>query len=265
MIKSTDEDNKTFPMKIQLASDLHLFHDRTFDFPVTDSDVLILAGDIKPGIRSIEFAQRMADKHEKPVLFVAGNHEYYFHNFVQLHNAFTNISRMSANVFFLDCHAFDYLGVRFIGATLWTDYLLDQRFSQKSVMDAAASYMNDHVYIRSGLEGNFTPDHALTLHNEARTFLRTELARPFDGKKVVITHHAPSLKCAHPAFGINPTAGAFISDCEDLVLQADLWVFGHTHANVDMQVGQCRLISNQRGYPNENVPCPFRNDLVIEI
>lgn len=252
-------------MKIQLASDLHLFHNRTFDFPATDSDVLILAGDIAPGIHSINFAQRTADKHEKPVLFVAGNHEYYFQNYVRLHNAFTNISRTSENVFFLDCQAFDFLGVRFIGATLWTDYLLDQRFSQKSVMDAAATYMNDHIYIRSGLEGNFTPDHALTLHSKARAFLRTELAKPFNGKKVVITHHAPSLKCAHPAFGINPTAGAFISDCEDLILQADLWVFGHTHANVDMQVGQCRLISNQRGYPNENVPCPFRNDLVIEI
>jgi len=34
-------------------------------------------------------------------------------------------------------------------------------------------------------------------------------------------------------------------------------------ANVDMQVGRCRLISNQRGYPREGLAA-YRPDLVIE-
>lgn len=260
-----EKENKRLTMKIQLASDLHLFHHKTYDFPSTDSDVLVLAGDISSGRRSIEYVQKMADKHDKPVLFVAGNHEYYFNNFVQLHESFRNISDKSDNVIFLDRNSFIYKEVRFLGATLWTDYLLDKRFPQTEVMDAAAHYMNDHFYIKSGLNGNFTPDHALTQHKKARAFLSTELSKPYNGKTVVITHHAPSLKCVHPDFGINHTAGAFMSDCDDLIEQADLWLFGHTHANVDLQVGKCRLISNQFGYPNERIPRPYRNDLVIEI
>lgn len=261
------QENKRITMKIQLASDLHLFHDKTYDFPFpsNDSDVLVLAGDIKSGTRSIEFAQEMADEHGKPVLFVAGNHEYYFNNFVQLNDSFRSISDKSDNVFFLDCNSFICKDVRFLGATLWTDYMLDGRFPQAEVMDAASHYMNDHLYIKSGLNGNFTPEHALTQHKKAREFLSDELSKSFSGKTVVITHHAPSLKCVHPNFGINPTAGAFMSDCDELIGQADLWLFGHTHANVDLHVGKCRLISNQFGYPNERIPRPFRNDLVIEV
>ncbi len=125
--------------------------------------------------------------------------------------------------------------------------------------------MSDHIYIRSGLEGAFTPEHALTQHKKAKEFLSTELSKPYDGKTVVITHHAPSLKCVHPTFGMNLIAGSFMSNCDDLIEQADLWMFGHTHSNLDTHIGKCRLVSNQRGYVNENMPLPFRDDLIIEI
>ncbi|MCC5797632.1 MAG: metallophosphoesterase [Methylophaga sp.] len=252
-------------MRIQIASDLHLFHEKTYDFPCIDSDVLVLAGDIAPGSRSINFAQKIADKHEKPVLFVAGNHEYYFNNFEQLHESFKNFSDKSDNVFFLDCDSFEYQGVRFLGATLWTDYSLGGQFQLSDVMDAATYFINDHVYIKAGLKGNFTPNDAINEHNKARAFLNAELTKPYDGKTVVITHHAPSLKCVHPNFGINLISGAFMSDCDQLVEKADLWVFGHTHANVDMYIGKCRLVSNQHGYSNEKMPVPFRHDLLIHV
>jgi len=28
----------------------------------------------------------------------------------------------------------------------------------------------------------------------------------------------------------------------------NLWVFGHTHGNVDITLGETRIVSNQRGY-----------------
>ncbi len=253
-------------MKIQLASDIHLRPgDQSFDFPEADSDILILAGDIGHGTRAIEFAQHIADMHQKNVIFLAGNHEYYMGNYVQLNESFRNFSDKSKNVHYLERDVFVYQDTRFIGATLWTDYRLDGRFEQEHLMEVAGNALSDHIYIKFGLEGTFMPKHALALHKRARSFIEAELAKPFDGKTVVVTHHAPSLLCEHPKFGIDPLSGAFISDCDELIAQADLWVFGHTHANVDTTVGKCRLVSNQLGYRSEQLEVPYRPDLVIEI
>ena len=44
---------------------------------------------------------------------------------------------------------------------------------------------------------------------------------------------------------------AFLSNLDDVVLQADLWIHGHTHHCVDYRIGKARVVSNQRGYPSE--------------
>ena len=64
-------------MKIHILSDLHTeFSD--FDPPETDADVVVLAGDIGVGPSGIEWA---ADHWlDRPVIYVAGNHEYYGHD-----------------------------------------------------------------------------------------------------------------------------------------------------------------------------------------
>jgi predicted phosphodiesterase len=250
---------------IQVASDLHLHRNKTFDFESSDSDILILAGDIMTGTRGIEFAETLAYQHNKPVIYIAGNHEYYMHNYTQLQESLRVQAGKSQNVHFLNNDVFYYQDIRFVGSTLWTDYKLDGRFEQQDVMQYVGNVLNDHRYISFGTEGLFTTQHALMLHDISRNFLREELNKRWDGKTVVITHHAPSLKCAHPNFQMDHVAGAFISDCEDLIELADVWIFGHTHANVDFHIGKCRVVSNQLGYENERVPVAFRPDLIIEV
>jgi hypothetical protein len=39
--------------------------------------------------------------------------------------------------------------------------------------------------------GQFTPEDAIRLHAASREWLSAMLAEPFDGKTVVVTHHAP--------------------------------------------------------------------------
>ncbi|MNG26716.1 hypothetical protein D3C84_1117400 [compost metagenome] len=56
---------------------------------------------------------------------------------------------------------------------------------------------------------------------------------------------------------------AYANDWTELVGQADVWVYGHTHAAADFMENGCRLISNPRGYPGEQTG--FRADLVVEI
>ncbi|MDF1690692.1 MAG: serine/threonine protein phosphatase, partial [Cycloclasticus sp.] len=66
-------------------------------------------------------------------------------------------------------------------------------------------------------------------------------------------------------YKMSEISAAFTSNFDDLVTQPDLWVYGHTHSNLDIKVGNCRLVSNQQGYPNEEIPIPFRSDWVIEV
>ena len=90
-------------------------------------------------------------------------------------------------------------GVRFVGAILWTDYRL---FGESDLaMDACRRGLNDHRLIEVGPLGSrrlFQPEHAAALHVRDRAFIEAELAKPFAGPTVVVTHHAP-----HP-FGYGP-------------------------------------------------------------
>ena len=60
-------------MKLQILSDIHLEFG-PFKIPKTDADVIILAGDIHIGTAAVDWIKSQT---KKPVLYVAGNHEYY--------------------------------------------------------------------------------------------------------------------------------------------------------------------------------------------
>jgi hypothetical protein len=64
---------------------------------------------------------------------------------------------------------------------------------------------------------------------------------------------------------MNEVSSGFVSDLDKLVKKADLWCYGHTHSNLDTMVGDCRLVSNQKGYRHEKIPVPFRPELIIEV
>jgi hypothetical protein len=77
-------------MKLQLASDLYLeflqssFPAETLIRPAPDADVL--AGDIHQGTRTVEL---FADW-PVPVLYVAGNHEFYGHEWAPTRKSLRN-------------------------------------------------------------------------------------------------------------------------------------------------------------------------------
>jgi predicted phosphohydrolase len=110
---------------------------------VSDTDVVILAGDIHPGIKAIGW---IVDHYpEVPEIYVPGNHEYYGQaipkhtlKLKELANG-THIHRL-AN----ECPVRDK--VVFLGCTLWTDFKL---FGDPRVAGYfATQYMNDYKRIR---------------------------------------------------------------------------------------------------------------------
>ena len=230
-------------MKIQIYSDLHLEFARFDPVPI-DADVVILAGDIDIKSRGVSWAN---DTFQCPVIYVCGNHEYYGghigHTLRKMKDAaLPHVHVLENEMLILD-------GTRFLVTTAWTDYS-----STGDVVAAkriAWDLMNDFLVIRADLDyRRLRPDDLVAKSMRAHLWLTQELNRPFDGKTVVVTHHAPVLDHLgddHPGH----LAAAYANDWSELLSKADLWIHGHTHFAADFFKNGCRVVSNPRGYPGQ--------------
>lgn len=241
-------------MKIQIYSDLHLGFDR-FDPAPSDADVVILAGDIDIKSRGVKWANEVF---QCPVIYVCGNHEYYGghidHTLRKMKDA------AAPHVHVLENEVFILNQTRFLVTTAWTDY--------SSTGDVAAAkrvaweWMNDFTVIRTDESyRRLRPDDLIAKSKAAYAWLIQELDKPFDGKTVVVTHHAPTLDYV----GDLPVhlIAAYANDWPELLDKADLWIYGHTHVAADFIKNGCRVVSNPRGYPNQKTG--FDPNLLIEI
>lgn len=239
-------------MKIQLASDLHLelLQDNSrwerLIGPMPGADVLVLAGDIADGAHGFKlFADWPASK-RTPIIYVAGNHEFYGHAMEPMRAKMREGAALNG-IHFLENESVVIDGVRFLGTTLWTDYRLRSNRTQRQLMENAQLRLKDHYRIRTG-KHPFTPQNALDLHEAARAWLTAELAQPFKGKTVVVSHHGPHPLSVHPRYIGDHLNAAFVSDLSDLMPGVDLWLHGHVHDGFDYQVGRCRVVANPAGY-----------------
>lgn len=235
-------------MRIQIASDLHLDVLESRDANVSplevaaDADVLVLAGDIHRGTRAVDIFERWP----VPVVYVSGNHEGYGSHYAAV---VAGLRKRAANttVSYLERDAVVIDGVRFLGGCLWTDYQLYG--DRQSGMEYARRHNSDHAEIWLAPAQRFAPEHALIEHEATIGWLVSELAKPFDGKTVVVTHHGVSPDSIHPRFLGDPVNAGFLSDLRDLLGQADLWIHGHVHDSFDYRHGKARVVANPRGYP----------------
>ncbi len=247
-------------MKIRVLSDLHMEF-APFDPPSAEADVVVLAGDVAPGLRGLGWAR--AAFGATPVVYVAGNHELYRHATPKLTDDLAR-EASGSTVRFLENAEAVVAGVRFLGCTLWTDFdLFGDRLHSAAAAQAA---MNDFKLIRVAPKfRRFGPGDARTLHLRSVRWLQERLLTPFAGPTVVVTHHAPSVQSCAPERRQDPLNAAYASDLERMLDgSAALWIHGHTHHCVDYQVGGTRVLSNQRGYPDEGVQ-GFDPGLVIEL
>lgn len=201
-----------------------------------------------------------------PVVFTAGNHEYYGASVQESIRDARLLRDRYPNVHWLENEAVDIGDVRFVGAALWTDFRIN-RGDPELAMAAAQSGMNDYRKIKfSRLPyRKFKPIHAYRMHHESRAFLKSALAVSSAGKTVVLSHHAPSTRSMSPEFHGDPLCACYASDLEEVIVEGRpaLWVHGHVHQKVDYRVGESRIVANPRGYPGEGTA--FDPRLVIEI
>jgi len=71
---------------------------------------------------------------------------------------------------------------------------------------------------------------------------------------VVVTHHLPTLQVVAPQHKSSVLNSAFATEYEGLIAgsRIDAWIYGHSHTNIDTEIGSTKVICNQMGYVFEN-------------
>jgi len=251
-------------MKIQVLSDIHVEFraDKPFQIPPSDAHVIVLAGDIGEGLQGITWAADQSQRVGKQVVYVPGNHEYYNQDITRHDDAMRKHAD-ALGVAFLNEDVFDYGGVRFVGATLWTSFKNECGKDDWFAMDQARRGLADYHLIRRGSTG-LHPRHTQVLHASASQFIEKALDASSPDRTVVVTHHAPSHRCTNPDFPFGTMTRAFSSSLDNLLGKSAAWTYGHTHACFYETINGTQVISNQLGYPGERNH-GFDPNKVIEI
>lgn len=224
-----------------IVSDLHLeFRDmkeimimsKKLRNALTKCDYLLIAGDIHQGFTSRQhFLESFAEKSKdsERVIHVLGNHDFY-------HGEWENtpvLKHRSANV---------------VGHTLWTNFENDNPICKLS----ALQYINDFKCIRSRATGALITPNEMSMANSRAMhgILESDL-------EVALTHFPPTRDgntLERYKTNIDNLNGYFMNSFEEKIINSNkkLWVFGHIHSSWDYKVGNCRMVSNSLGYPNEN-------------
>jgi Icc-related predicted phosphoesterase len=235
-------------MKIQILSDLHIEF-QPFELPATGADVVVLAGDIHVGAAGVKWA--LENVKDTPVIYVLGNHEYYRHTFPDLCDSLKEKTQ-GTHVHVLENDSISIDGVRFLGCTLWTDFILNGN-PVIAEFDAERMLADYHVIrVKPGYH-KLKAANTVVLHRRSKAWLTKELPHS-DLPTVVVTHHAPSTGSIAEQYrtdnSLNP---AFISNMDNIVAGsgARYWIHGHTHSRFDYIMGNTRVLCNPSGYPQE--------------
>lgn len=250
--------------KLHLASDLHLEHG---ELTLPGGDILLLAGDIceaarlKPvtseltntvvrdqRLRYQDFWHNQVTKYRK-VYMVMGNHEHY-------HGTY-NRSKQQIESYVPECvtvlenSTVDLGEYLLVGATLWTDLNNGCPITEQQVRFS----MNDYSQVRVNDRGTYSklyPLYTRRVHLESRAYIKQVVEDNPDRKIIVLTHHAPSFRSVNAKYANDHyNNGAYASELCDLILDNPnirYWFHGHMHDAADYQIGDCRVISNPRGY-----------------
>ncbi|GAA5175559.1 metallophosphoesterase family protein [Niveibacterium umoris] len=273
--------------RIHVLSDLHL---ETGPYALPDGlgfDVLVAAGDIGPVEEAVAWLAAIG----KPVVYVLGNHEFWGRQFDEVLPAARAAAR-GTQVHVLERTHVVIAGVRFLGATLWTSLgewhpnLVHQAHRQMrdyAEIGARSWYSSARnlAFFRRQLKAaglhvpsqdacsrlsRFHPVISYQAHLRAVAWLQRELAKPFKGPTVVVSHHAPSFRSLERAgLGADVLDPITWGQRDDRLVRVAcyasprtvsreswrhvaVWVHGHLHHALDFVADGTRVVCNPRGY-----------------
>lgn len=259
-------------VKIHVVSDFHLeFVGLDLIHEQPECDIVVVAGDVFPGPEGIHW---LGHTFNKPVVYIAGNHEYYRPDLDMevVHALIQDAEKEYPHVNFLQNETITIQGIRFICATLWTDFNLygNPQLAEEIAVEGMCDF--EQVTWGGGIPLNVekVKDEFYTSYG----YMMEELQNPFNGKTVVVTHHLPSAMSIAPQYfnsSLNPCFGSNLNKFIKR-FQPNLWIHGHTHSNVDYWIDNTRVICNPYGYRNrvdrnngKRENWDFIPDLVIDV
>lgn len=180
--------------------------------------IVIFAGDIGEGVTGINWFRSI----DCEIIYVLGNHEFWGQDYFEEIEAVKNLSTKPGyeHIHFLHNDTVVVHGVRFIGGTLWSTIGDDYPWYNKNYIIRYHNVMGDFKRITA--KGWYTEDNirrlkeylaphevpesivARTIENETfnplleteeslktSNYIFSELAKPFNGNTIVVTHHLP--------------------------------------------------------------------------
>ncbi len=245
-------------LHITLVSDLHVEFGR-LNRPLPEGDILLLAGDTtvvaylqahrtdaqsRKVRKATEHLNAEIAKKFRRAYAVVGNHEAYGSYYGDVAIALTDALPA---VRVLNCeHVTLSDDVILFGAPLWTD--MDR--GNPTTMAAIQFGMSDFRYIQAS-DGLFTPAMAAEEFHRTVAYLGKLAEEQRDKTIIVMTHHCPTRKCLNPRDGGNLLDYAYASDLDDFIADhpnITLWCCGHTHVRATLEIAQCTVAMNARGY-----------------
>jgi Icc-related predicted phosphoesterase len=241
-------------MKIQFVSDLHLEfpENRTFltkhPLEVT-GDILLVAGDTAyldlPDSKEDSYSRYAfwdwASENYERVIVCLGNHDFYgFYDLATMSEGYRLDIRHNVAAYYNDVVHLD--GVDVIVSTLWSHIEpYDAYLTEHGVSDFYRIKYNGH---------RLTADDFNKEHERCLAFVKRAVAESKAEKKVVLTHHVPTGLCTAAEFSGSPINGAFTVELGNYIADSDIdyWIYGHSHRNIDAQIGDTHIMSNQLGY-----------------
>ena len=216
-------------------------------------ELIIIAGDVsnKPQINWAPSLQHILKCAPHALVYVVpGNHDFYNFRFDgedQLAEIAASNRALLAQKRKIEVGAY-----RFLCTTLWTDMVLGLGYELNA--REASGRMNDYRLIRAGVKRfkKLRPWETVLRHKDHLEWLEAELAVPFAGKTIVVTHHAP-----HPDIfqtdGVRGLEAVYASDLTAQIerFQPDLWCYGHYHQGRSLKIGKTEIMNVSLGYPEE--------------
>lgn len=253
-------------MKVDIISDTHFdFHIKTDDFQskkdftdklfsTTDSEILIVAGDIgHSNSQNIEILKMIKELYGyKYIVCVLGNHDYYLINNLKRFdfNSFNRADNMRElinaedGMYCLEGDVVELQGVRFGGCTSWYDGSYFHKMSSsygQNVLTFWKQAMNDSRMI-FGIEDFY----------DMFKIQKKKLDAIYQKCDIMITHVNPSIDNKDtPPSKRDDKITAFYSFCGDEWLDnttAKYWIYGHNHVNYEYKRDGVSVICNALGY-----------------
>ena len=241
-------------LRIQFVSDLHLEFEQNRlwleENPLeVTGDILLIAGDTAyldvPESGRDTYSQYAfwdwASEHYKQVIVCLGNHDFYgYYDLATMPEGYCKQIRHNVHAYYNKVISLGDVDI--IVSTLWSFIEpFDAYQTEKGVSDFYRIMYNGH---------RLTADDFNAEHERCFDFIRKAVKESKAQTKIVLTHHVPTQQCTAKEFRGSTINGAFTVELGNYIADSDIdyWIYGHSHRNIDAQIGKTKILSNQLGY-----------------